>query len=229
MPKLTLFDLDGTLLHAHGVGMRAIQQAGRTLFGEGFDLQGVSFAGAIDPDIFQIGIERAGVDANAANEAEFAQVYRQQLEANLLEDNSGVRVLPGAVELIEQVADHAQITLGLLTGNYAETGPVKLRNAGLNEQLFELCVYGDDGDDRPALVGVAIQRYCEMFGVQITGPDVIVIGDTPKDIQCAKAHNCLSVAVATGPFDISELRDAGADLVLEDLSDPQPFWELIEL
>ncbi|MHC4994143.1 MAG: HAD family hydrolase [Planctomycetota bacterium] len=229
MPKLALFDLDGTLLHSHGAGMRAIQRAGQALFGRDFDLSDISFAGAIDPHIFQIGAERAGVDPTPDNEAAFARAYRRELEDDLNNNGGTVRSLPGAAELIRQVAEHPSLTLGLLTGNYTQTGPVKLRGAGIDETLFQIQVYGDDGADRAELVGVAIQRYRQRFDDHLDGDDVVVIGDTPRDVDCAKSHGCRCLAVATGPFDTAELERAGADAVLDDLSDTEAFWRLLGL
>jgi phosphoglycolate phosphatase-like HAD superfamily hydrolase len=74
-----------------------------------------------------------------------------------------------------------------------------------------------------------MQRYQQLYDQTLDGRDVLVIGDTPRDIQCAHAHGCRCLAVATGPFSTDELRDAGADFLLDDLSDPDAFWQLLGL
>lgn len=223
-----LFDLDGTLMLARGVGMRAMTRAGASLWGERFGFEGVRFAGGLDPDLFAAAATRCGIEICEENHSRFIAAYCEALPGELrtCED---LRVLPGVRELLSAMADHPAVTLGLLTGNYTRTAPLKLAAAGIDVELFAVRVFGDDAATRPGLVPIAMQRYEACFGRSIAARDVAVIGDTPKDIAAARAHRCLAVGVATGPYEVSTLEDAGADLALADLSDPGELWNAMGL
>jgi hypothetical protein len=115
------------------------------------------------------------------------------------------------------------VAIGVLTGNFAETGRMKLSACGIDAGRFHLHVWGDESASDPPrredLPGVAMGRYKERFGRGIDPGRVVVIGDTPHDISCAKAHECHSLAVATGSFSVGDLRKCGATRVVEDLGD----------
>ncbi|MBI1370393.1 MAG: HAD hydrolase-like protein [Planctomycetes bacterium] len=224
MSKLVLFDLDGTMLSTQGAGMRAMARAGAGLFGDGFHFDGIVSAGGLDPLLFAAAAGRCGVELNDANHASFAEAYHRLLAEELA---AGVRILPGVIELLDEMHRHAGITLGILTGNYARTTPVKLRAAGIDPDIFAVGAFGDDANTRPGMVPVALARYEKLHARPVLPNDVMLIGDTPKDIDAAKSNNCLAVGVATGPYSTAELLDAGADLALPDLADPTAIWELL--
>jgi phosphoglycolate phosphatase-like HAD superfamily hydrolase len=146
MSKLALFDLDGTLISTQGVGMRAMAAAGNGLWGEKFHFEDVVSAGALDPLLFRVAAERCGIECTPQNEERFRNAYckalTEQLKGCLA--NGSVRVLPGVVELLQQVHFHPHVTLGLLTGNYRLTGPVKLRAAELDPAMFVVTAFGDE-------------------------------------------------------------------------------------
>lgn len=229
MSKLVLFDLDGTLLSTQGAGMRAMARAGASLFGEGFHFEGIVAAGGLDPLLFAAAAGRCGVDCNDDNHARFADTYYQVLEEELTlaARDGGVRVMPGVVELLASLGAHAEVTLGLLTGNYGRTAALKLQAGGIDPSMFVVTSFGDEAPDRPAMVPVALERYRALHGREAVACDVVLVGDTPKDIAAAKAHGCAAMAVATGPFSVQQLLDAGADAAVEDLSDPVALWELL--
>ncbi len=79
----------------------------------------------------------------------------------------------------------------------------------------------DSGANRRDLPGCAMLRYHEHAGRAIEPRDVVVIGDTPHDVDCARAHGCRSLAVATGTFSREMLSQCEPDLVVEDLSDTE--------
>ncbi len=215
---LLLFDIDGTLLLTRGAGLAAMEKAGRDLFGADFRIDGVSFAGRLDPLIFQDLAARNGVEASEHFEGRFFEAYRKEL-AELLGNGMTSEALPGVVRLIEALRRTENVTLGLLTGNYATTGRLKIRHAGLDPDLFEICVWGTDGQCRSALPPVAMNRYEELKGRKISPEDVVIIGDTPHDVSCALDNGCRVLAVATGRYDESSLREAGADIVLSNLAE----------
>ena len=139
------------------------------------------------------------------------------------------RALPGVLDLLERLRGLEDTTLGLVTGNYAETGAIKLRAAGIEPAWFPVGAWGADGAHRRELPPVAMRRYLAHAGREIAPERVVVIGDTPADVDCARASGCVAVAVATGPsFSLEELRSHGPDLLLEDLSDVGRLLEWID-
>jgi phosphoglycolate phosphatase-like HAD superfamily hydrolase len=216
---LILFDIDGTLLTAGGAGRAAMVDAGRELFGDVFTLDGVEIAGRLDPLIYADAAALCGVDDGAAHHDRFRAVYRAHLERRLA--TSDVRALPGTADLVGALRRAETVSLGLLTGNYPETGRLKLTAAGLDESVFAVNAFGSDGGHRRDLPLVAIRRYAERHGRPIEPQHVVVIGDTAHDVDCAGANGCRCIGVGTGLTPTDELRGLGADLAVDDLSDTE--------
>lgn len=216
---LILFDVDGTLLLSSRQGAKAMQEAGRRVVGEHFTLEGVEFAGRLDPLIWADGMRRSGEVCEARVHDAFRTAYGESL-ARRLEPAGVAYALPGVPALLEALARRPQTTLGLLTGNYPETGAHKLRAAGLDPERFAIPVWGTDGPDRRSLLPVGLARYEAMHGHALGPERVVVIGDTPHDIDCAHAHGCVALAVATGPsYTREDLATHDPDLLLDDLRD----------
>lgn len=221
MKKLLLFDLDGTLLLTHGAGVRCMERAGKTVWGDDFSLAEVMIGGGLDPLIVAEALTRLGLQLHSEDHERFKALYEAELKHDLA-TNKTVQVLPGVAEVLATARDHESSILGLLTGNYAGTGIAKLDAAQLPHSWFALKIWGDDGRTRPDLVRVAIQRAGE-----VAPRDVYVIGDTPRDIDCAHQNGCYCVAVATGGYTRDELTRAGADIVFDDLSSPALLWDFV--
>jgi len=227
--RLLLFDLDGTLLTTSRAGMTAMAIAGQQLFGDGFHFEGVHFGGALDPHLFAAAAERAGIEASDANHRAFITAYEQALPATLLDLADRVQVLPGVLDLLGRLRNIDHATLGLLTGNYSRTGPLKLEAAGIDLQWFTIRAWGEEAPTRPELVPVARQRYRHATGQPIRPEHITVIGDTPRDVACAKAHGCRAVAVATGPFERESLEQTNADVVVNDLTETAAYWPVLDI
>jgi phosphoglycolate phosphatase len=223
---LVLFDVDGTLLLTGGAGLRAFQRAAERLFGNARWFDGIETAGGLDPLIFAEAALRAGIDEAAARHVEFRSAYLEILPDELTKGGAGVRALPGVLDAIAGLRRTIPSTIGLLTGNYAPAIPVKLRSVGIDPDWFELVASGDDADSRPGLVPIAL-AHCERLAGHALAQRTVIVGDTPKDVDCAHAHGCVAFAVATGKFSEEDLRAADADVVVRDLSDPSPLFELV--
>ena len=143
--------------------------------------------------------------------------YTEQLRETFEKEQPPER-LPGATQLCERLDSERDATQGLLTGNYAETGRLKVQAAGYDLARFQVCAWGSDADSRRALVPIALARYAELRGSTIDPDRVVIVGDTPHDIDCAKANGCRSIAVATGTFSLADLRAEKPDLALKDLT-----------
>jgi phosphoglycolate phosphatase-like HAD superfamily hydrolase len=120
-------------------------------------------------------------------------------------------------ELVSRLGEIEHVTLGLLTGNYPETGKLKIRCAGLDPDVFVIAAWGIDGATRRDLPPVAMDRLASHAGRRFEGRNVVIIGDTPHDVDCAKAHGCRSIGVATGVFSVPQLQASGADIAVPDL------------
>jgi HAD superfamily hydrolase (TIGR01549 family) len=228
---LILFDIDGTLLSTHGAGMRAMHRVGRRMFGDSFNFDGVKVAGHLDPLIFAEAAESNGlIDAGAKHQA-FHDEYIDELRDELARAKDQVTAMPGIHHLLELLHQRAQdkgdVTLGLVTGNYSRAVPLKLEAIGLATDWFEITAFGDEGKTRPDLVALAMAKYKLVHDEPCDPKRVIVIGDTVRDVHCAKTHGCKALAVCTGGDNRATLLAAGADLVVNDLSDPAPLLAML--
>jgi phosphoglycolate phosphatase len=218
---LILFDVDGTLLLSRGAGMQAMIDAGRELFGDEFTFDRVEFAGRLDPLIWSAAAARNRVADTSENHARFRAAYARHLQARF-ESDPTAQLLPGVKALLDRVCRIDDLTPGLLTGNYPETGRLKLVTAGLDPAIFFVCAWGDDAPVRRDLPAIAMRRFEEATGRRIEPAEVIVIGDTPHDIDCAHANGCRAIAVATGPVhSLEELQAHEPELALRDLTDTE--------
>ena len=213
---LVLFDIDGTLLLSGGAGYQSMGAAGRELFGPDFTTDGVDYAGRLDPIIFRMLAEVNGIDDHLAHHDQFRATYRRELESRLGQTHHA-RALPGARDLVDACTAHDAIAMGIVTGNYEETGRMKVANAGYDVEAFRFSAWGSDGATRRDLPPHAIAKY-ESTHAGIDRSSVVVIGDTPHDIDCAHANGCRVIAVCTGPSHHADDL-AGADLVVDDLTD----------
>ncbi len=208
---LLLFDIDGTLLRTGGAGVSAFVEAGQHLHGPAFSLEGISLAGRLDRLILADALDAIGLASD--EHTDFLDEYCRRLQAGLAAGAWESSALPGARALVSRTHAHASWTCGLLTGNWSQTGTVKLEAAGFDMSEFAVRAWAGDAEDRPGLVDVALGRWGGL------GKDAVVIGDTPHDVHCGRAHGCRTLAVTTGPCDRAELEQAGADLVVDDLAD----------
>ena len=215
---LVLFDVDGTMLSSHGAGIRAMQRAGRDMYGEHFSTKGVSFAGRIDPHIWRDMAEKNDVADPDADLSRFIEMYHRELMRGFAADDRSLP-LPGVKELVARLSETENITLGILTGNFEPTGRLKLEKAGFDLSLFKILVWGVDGETRSHLPLVALEQYRELTGQNLPPEHAIIIGDTPHDVTCALDNGCRVLCVATGHYSVQELQQAGAHLALPDLSD----------
>lgn len=217
-----LFDIDSTLLDSSRSGMRAMLDAGRELYGESFSTEGIEYAGRLDPLIVHDLLVRIGVEPTAEAQRRFREVYRGHLERRLTVPGVA-RTLRGVDPLLQRLRGMNGVSLGLLTGNYEETGSLKLRASGIDPDWFGVRVWGDESPHWPAkrehLPPIGIQRFGARAGVRVEAERVMIIGDTPEDVRCAMANGCGVLGVATGKYAAAELRAAGATHVVEDLSD----------
>ena len=189
MQHAILFDIDGTLLHAKGLGRPAFAEAFQIAYGATIDADRISFIGATDTAIIRDLAARHGLPSTPAQEERFAIELTKRLEPRLAQ--GPIHVYPGVRPLLQALRDQG-FRLGIVTGNLRPTAWAKLIHAGLAD-LFDFGAYADDAPDRDAIAAIACQR-----ANALGATPALLIGDTPRDIQAAHANRlpCLAVTVA---------------------------------
>ncbi|MCL4220441.1 MAG: haloacid dehalogenase-like hydrolase [Phycisphaerales bacterium] len=223
---LILFDIDLTLIRTAGAGMKAMGDAGRELFGRDFDETRTAYAGRLDPLIIRDLIRDNGLEPTPDRCAAMRAGYARHLPARLA--SLEALTLPGVHELLARLRRTPQVTLGVLTGNFEETGRMKLAAAGVDSTPFVLNVWGDQSPHEPParehLPAVAIERYRCDRDPGFAADRVTIVGDTVHDVSCGLANGCRVLGVATGYTDIATLKRAGAHRVVPDLSDTEDVY-----
>lgn len=215
---LLLFDIDGTLVsRATAAHRHALHEALRRVHGVDAAALGdpIAPAGRTDGEIARLLLLAAGVSAqridagaDAVREA-CCRAYARLCPADLSDT-----VLPGIPQLLQWLAAREDIRLSLLTGNYEPVARLKLARAGVGRWFpAGQGAFGSDSEDRTMLPAIA-RRRAGRRGRPWRREDTLVIGDTPRDIACARADGVRCAAVATGPHGEVELADA--DLVARD-------------
>jgi phosphoglycolate phosphatase-like HAD superfamily hydrolase len=213
--RLLLWDIDGTLVNTGAAGQHAIVRATAERFGGDGDLSGVEIAGRTDVGIAHQVLEKYSEPITDEGVHSFLDLYLRFL-AEELPRRKGC-VLPGVRELLERSAQHSDTTLALLTGNLERGAKLKLEHYDL-WRFFAFGAFADDHHDRNELGAFALTRALEKTGMNFSGPQVDVIGDTGHDVACGKAFGARTIAVATGPWSREQLDEYRPDFLFDDLS-----------
>ncbi|MDP7005386.1 MAG: HAD hydrolase-like protein [Phycisphaerales bacterium] len=209
---LVLFDIDGTMLSSEGVGVRSIEETCEAMFGLPVSLEGIPIGGRLDPLIWDDVCIKYGIENTDALHRDFRKRYTKVLEKNIA--SIEVTILPGVQNLVDMLAKMDLVTLGLVTGNYEETGLMKIKAAGFDATLFTTNAWGTDGLVRNDLPPVAIKQHDGNCAV-------VLLGDTVHDVASGQQAGCKVIAVCTGSQDHATLHASEPDLLLEDLSDTE--------
>lgn len=261
--RLVLFDIDCTLIDAHGAGGRAILRAIKDVYGVVGELGDYTFHGRTDPGIIRDladlwGANEPGEPSERGEPGEVISRYENETQPQVVRDLAerlgtppaaadalvrdcisrylellkaeiaavAVETLPGVRELVTALAADRRALIGLLTGNVKEGARLKLTPTGLFP-LFKVGAYGSDSAFRAELPPVAVARAEALNGRRYAGKDVVVIGDTPADIECGASLGVRAVAVATGRHTVDELAAHRPDHVFPDLSDWRAAYDAI--
>ena len=225
--SLILFDVDGTLLLTGGAGSRCIRWACLRVLGEEFEWNPV-VAGRLDQRIYLDLAAACGIAGAGEKFDEYKAVYLAELQAELSQRRDDVTIMPGVRELLAELDARADVVVGLLTGNFQRATELKLSAARLDQSLFKVGAFAEDGDERSDLVPVAMRKYERLTGEVMTPDRVILIGDTPRDIECACQAGCRVLAVATGHYSLEALQAENPDAAVATLEDAAPLWAMLE-
>ena len=217
--RLLLFDIDGTLVLTGGAGSRAMTRAFNATHGLEDALKKVDLAGRTDRIIMRDALTHAGLPHEDVDLDAFRTAYCAALREEILQPGTGRRgVLPGIRELLDALAPREDVRLALLTGNFRASAEIKLTAFDV-WRYFPWGVFADDAIERHDLIGVAHERYAAEHGGAIAPEQVVIIGDTPHDIHCARHGGAKVVAVATGNYDLAALERHQPDVLFADLRD----------
>jgi len=212
------FDIDGTLLYASGAGRKAFRQAFEEALGWDQGVEHINFCGATDLDVFR----RIAAERGETSTPEMELAFFERLGVRLGEhlEQTPPELFPNIRNIVPELSK--VFRLGIVTGNIEATAKLKLLHGGLLE-YFEPNGFGCgcDHPDRIEIARIALERS--------GNPEhAVLIGDTPRDVEAAKANGMVSIAVTTGIFDSKTLEKAGADYVFEDLSDTERLFSVLD-
>jgi phosphoglycolate phosphatase-like HAD superfamily hydrolase len=217
MPIL-LFDIDGTLVRTGGAGKAAMEAGLQEEFGVAEVRGSVEYSGRTDRAIGRDLLGAHGIEPSPANQLRLHNAYLARLPGALR--TFGGKVCPGIEPLLQQLRPQAGVVLGLLTGNVRSGAKHKLGHFGLWD-FFACGGFGDDHLERDDVARMAMTEVRAHLGRDFDTGDVWVIGDTPLDVQCARAVGAKAVAVATGWHPIEELAAHKPDYLFADLSNAE--------
>lgn len=218
--SLALFDVDGTLIRAgdpeHGT---AFLLAAAEVHAVDVTLDGIPLGGRLDRHITADALTVAGVTTAGIveREAELMDAMGRHYRSLVPADARRSWVLPGVAQLLAGCAGHG-VAAAVVTGGASTLVPHKLAAAGLLHHLPVLAC-GDEANDRAALIRLARARACAHWGQEFAPSSTIVVGDTPLDVEAARAAGVKVLAVATGRWSVDELAGCAPDFVLPDLAD----------
>jgi phosphoglycolate phosphatase len=211
--RAVLFDIDGTLLVTGGAGGVAWQRAFEELHGVEADIAEHTDAGMTDPEIAAIVFrEVIGREGSPEERAKAIGCYLKYLP-DAVAGSDGYRVMPGIEELLPRLIEDG-VLLGLVTGNIEAAAHIKLARADLNH-FFGFGGYGSDSADRTEVTKAALDRGTMVSGGAFADGACIAVGDTPRDVKAGHDAGIQVVGVATGSYEVTALRDVGADWALE--------------
>jgi phosphoglycolate phosphatase-like HAD superfamily hydrolase len=219
--RLVLWDIDGTLVRGGRTAVEAYNRALASVYQLQEEVARISTVGKTDA---QIAIETLALhgmppDAVLRRLESFRDAYAREVESARERVAAELTVLPGVRVVLARLRDLG-VAQTLLTGNFEATARVKVEAAGLAEYFdFAIGAYGSDHHDRNCLVPIVLDRARARLGADLSPEQTVVVGDTPRDVACARAGGARVVAVATGFPTVEELLASSPDALLVDLSD----------
>jgi phosphoglycolate phosphatase-like HAD superfamily hydrolase len=217
MVRLVLFDIDGTLIRTGGAGVKAFARVFETEFGAVDGFEKLKFAGRTDISLVREFFNHHNIPDTPANFERFFTKYVFWLDQMLNE--CATHICEGVEDFISRIKSLPNPpVLGLLTGNIRLGAEIKLRRVSLWD-TFETGGFADDHESRDRIAAIARERGSRLLKRELADDEVLVIGDTPLDIQCARAIKAKVLAVATGGANLEELTAHKPDWAVQDLSE----------
>lgn len=218
--RIILFDIDGTLIRTGGAGVKAFARTSELVFGLPGGTAHMSFHGRTDTSLVREFLRHHSIPETDENMARFLDSYLFLL-AEMLAEHPGERC-PGVGTFLDACRQLSpRPVIGLLTGNVRLGAELKLRAHGLWDE-FTVGGFGDDHEDRNRIAAIARQRAESELGARVSAQEVVVVGDTERDVACARAIGARCLAVATGGISAGDLARSGPDWLVARLDDVHP-------
>ncbi len=214
-----LFDIDGTLLKSEGAARPFFEKAVLEATGLIVDLSSIDWFGRTDYDICSTVLEKSGFTGDLTSVMPVIfELFSVYFEEFVRDNGKKFLAIPYAADLLKALVRDGleRADIGLLTGNVMRNAYIKLESAGLAGYFpYGVGGFGNEARNRNDLCRIAINKMKKHY---ITGEynKIFIIGDSPRDIECAKVNGALSLAVATGKMPYDELKKFRPDYVLED-------------
>jgi phosphoglycolate phosphatase-like HAD superfamily hydrolase len=228
--RIILFDIDGTLITA----VRRPEYRGRIrsmledVFGTCGRIAEVDFGGKTDLLIYREALECEGITPDQIRERlPLVELQMVALLDEMASTGEVYRLCAGVRELLDALSRNSRFVTSLLTGNVERLAEAKLRIAGIHHYFQKRGAFGSDAEERDHLPAIAAQRINEHMGLTLAPEKFIIIGDTPRDIKCARHFGARVVAVASGQHNTEQLKEHAPDMLLEDLSDTESVIRLL--
>jgi phosphoglycolate phosphatase-like HAD superfamily hydrolase len=223
--KLLLFDIDGTLLSAHGAPKEAMSAVLARRY-ERFQYdQTYDFSGRTDPQIVEHLLQ---YDNRKYTDDLIKKILREfcvELDQVMM-NGKKPEIHPGVEKLIQELAKNENVCLGLVTGNVSAGARIKLKAVELHP-YFPIGGYGDDSKHRNDLPPIAKERAEKHYGQIFTSSDIWIIGDSIYDVECAQKNGFRCLAVSTGKTSKERLMAAKPEYLEDDLSDTEKIRSIL--
>jgi phosphoglycolate phosphatase len=205
--RLVLFDIDGTLLNSGGLGRASMQRALGMIFGSPGN-PSYRYDGKTDKQIVRdvMRLEGHSDEHIDSRMDELLATYLDGLKVGADSGKFNVRPLDGVPEILDALEKRDDVVLGLLTGNVEPGARIKLKLAGIDPDRFRVNAFGSDHEHRPELPAIAQRRAGEQLGLDLAGDRLVVIGDTPADIECGRSLGAKAIGVASGHYTVEQLK-----------------------
>ncbi|HKP84482.1 MAG TPA: HAD hydrolase-like protein [Blastocatellia bacterium] len=229
-PRVVLFDIDGTLIKA----VRRPEYRGRMrgmledVFGTCGRISEVDFGGKTDLAIYREALECEGVTpAQIRERLPRMEAMMVALMEEMASTGEVFRLCAGVRELLDSLAGDSRFVTSLLTGNVERLAEAKLRVAGIYHYFQSRGAFGSDAEERDHLPAIAAGRINGHLGLTIAPERFVIVGDTPRDISCARHFGARVVAVASGQHTFEQLEAHSPDALLADLGDTESVMKIL--
>ncbi len=230
LPRILLFDIDGTLIRAvRRPEYRYLMQDMLTeIFGTYGRISEVDFGGRTDLSIYREALECEGVTMEVIRELlPVIETKMVEILAGLAATGEVFRLCTGVRELLDAIHENEILFPSLLTGNVEKLAEAKLRVVGIQHYFQGRGAFGSDAENRDHLPEIAAKRMREHFRKHLEPERFVIIGDTPRDISCARYFGAKVIAVATGAYTVDQLKGYAPDALLEDMGDTEAMLKLL--
>jgi phosphoglycolate phosphatase len=228
--RVILFDIDGTLIKA----ARRPEYRGRMrgmleeVFGTCGRISEVDFGGRTDLSIYREALECEGITAAEIRER---LPQMETMMVALIEEMAATGevycLCAGVRELLDSLATDSRFVTSLLTGNVERLAEAKLRVSGIHHYFQSRGAFGSDAEERDHLPAIAAERINERLGLALAPDRFVIVGDTPRDINCARHFGARVVAVASGQHTLEQLEAHSPDALLADLGETESVIKLL--